>query len=297
MRRKVQFLSVRSLDGKLPSRLGDVLARRHSAVVHGDARQVLSALPENSVQTTITSPPYWSLRDYGSPGQIGAEDSPDEYVRKVLCVLEQVRRVTRPDGTLWLNVGDSYTSGGRTWRAPDKKHPVRAMRYRPPTPDGLKPKELVGVPWRLAFAAQQAGWYLRADVVWNKPNCMPDSVKDRPTRAHEYLFLFSKNERYFYRPDAVRGPNDRNIRTVWDIPTEPYAGAHFATFPKRLVEQCLLLTSREDDLVLDPFIGAGTVGLVAVQQARRFVGVELSDKYLRLIKKRFSHESQLALQS
>jgi DNA modification methylase len=188
---------------------------------------------------------------------------------------------------MWLNIGDSYTSGGRTWRAPDKKNPIRAMSVRPPTPDGLKPKDLIGVPWRLALKLQEAGWFLRADVVWNKPNCQPESVKDRPTRSHEYVFLLSKSEDYYYDNQAERGPNKRNLRTVWDLNTQPFAGAHFATFPTALVKRCLLLTSRPGDLILDPFMGSGTTGEVALHSNRRFLGIELNPSYLELAKGRF----------
>jgi hypothetical protein len=170
-----------------------------SALIIGDSKKVLLQMPEGVFQTCVTSPPYWSLRNYNIPGQIGLELSLDDYIQNIVAVFDQIHRVLRDDGTLWLNIGDSYTSGGRTWRAPDKKNPIRAMDIRPPTPDGLKSKDLIGVPgvpWRLAFALQEAGWYLRADIIWNKPNCQPQSVKDRPTRCHEYLFLFSKAERY-----------------------------------------------------------------------------------------------------
>jgi len=256
------------------------------AIVIGDSRSVLQGFPSSIVQTTVTSPPYWSLRDYDIEGQIGLESSLDLYIENLVAVFEQVRRVTRDDGTLWLNVGDSYTSGGRTWRAPDRKNPVRAMDVRPPTPSGLKAKDLIGVPWRLAFALQAAGWYLRADVVWNKPNCQPESVKDRPTRSHEYVFLFSKNERYRYDHTAVRGPNDRNVRTVWDINTQAYRDAHFATFPPALVEPCITLSTRQGDLVLDPFLGSGTTGLAAMTLQRRFVGVELNREYVDIAERR-----------
>ncbi|MGO8671521.1 MAG: DNA-methyltransferase [Capsulimonadaceae bacterium] len=252
----------------------------------GDSLSALLATGDGVFQSCVTSPPYWSLRNYDIEGQIGLEASVDEYIRRLVTVFEEVRRVLRDDGTLWLNIGDSYTSGGRTWRAPDKKNPVRAMDQRPATPDGLKPKDLIGVPWRLAMALQAAGWYLRADIIWNKPNCQPESVKDRPTRSHEYVFLFSKCERYMYDPDAVRGPNNRNVRTVWDINTLPYADAHFATFPPALVEPCLALGSREGDVVLDPFIGSGTLGQVALQMNRRFVGIELNPDYVEIAKRR-----------
>ena len=259
-----------------------------SAIVVGDAEAVLASCPAGIVQSTVTSPPYWSLRDYGIDGQIGVEDSVEDYVARLVAVFEEVRRVTRDDGTLWLNIGDSYTSGGRTWRAPDRKNRVRAMEHRPPTPDGLKPKDLIGVPWRIAFALQAAGWYLRADVIWNKPNCQPESVKDRPTRAHEYVFLFSKSERYTYRGDAVRGANDRNLRTIWDVHTQSVRDAHFATFPPSLVEPCVRLASDEGDLLLDPFLGSGTTGVVALAERRRFLGCELNPEYVVIAERRLN---------
>jgi site-specific DNA-methyltransferase (adenine-specific) len=261
-----------------------------SALICGDAETVLSGLPAGSFQSCVTSPPYWSLRDYGVPGQIGLEDSVAAYIDHLVRVFSQVRRVLKDDGTLWLNVGDGYTSGGRSSRAPDKKNPARAMTVRPPTPDGLKAKDLIGVPWLLAFALQREGWYLRADIVWNKPNCQAESVKDRPTRSHEYVFLFSKSEHYRYDAAAVRGPNGRNIRTVWDIHTRPHPGAHFATFPPALVEPCIKLGSRPEELILDPFIGSGTTGLVAHKLNRRFVGIELNPDYLEIAERRLSGE-------
>jgi site-specific DNA-methyltransferase (cytosine-N4-specific) len=188
----------------------------------------------------------------------------------------------------WLNVGDSYTSGGRTWRAPDRKNAGRAMSVRPPTPQGLKPKDLVGVPWRIAFALQDAGWYLRSDIIWNKPNCQPESVKDRPTRSHEYLFLFSKSERYYYDSSVHRGPNDRNLRTVWDINTQALRESHFASFPLSLVEPCLAIGSRPGDFVLDPFIGSGTTGVAAWETGRRFVGIELNPEYVQIAERRLN---------
>jgi DNA modification methylase len=261
-----------------------------SAIIIGDSKKVLARMPEGAFQTCVTSPPYWSLRDYGIEGQIGLGDTLGEYITSLVDVFEEVRRVIRDDGTMWLNIGDAYTSGGRTWRAPDKKNPVRAMDVRPPTPDGLKPKDLIGVPWRLALALQEAGWYLRADIVWHKPNVQPESVKDRPTRAHEYLFLFSKSERYRYDNQAVRGPNGRNLRTVWDVNTQSYpeAKGHFATFPPAIVKPCLLLASRHGDLVLDPFLGSGTTGLVALGLDRRFVGVELNPEYAEIAERRLN---------
>ena len=259
-----------------------------SAIVVADANKVLSRLPDDLFQTTVTSPPYWSLRDYEIKGQIGVEDSVEDYIANLVEIFEEVRRTTRPDGTLWLNIGDSYTSGGRTWRAPDKKNPFRAMDRRPPTPKGLKPKDLIGVPWRLAFALQEAGWYLRADIIWHKPNCQPESVKDRPTRSHEYVFLFSKSERYEYDANAVRGPNDRNLRTVWEIPTQPARDAHVAMFPLALAQPCIELSSDTGDLVLDPFVGSGTTGVAALEADRRFLGVELNPEYVAIAERRLN---------
>lgn len=268
-----------------------------SALICGDAAQVLAALPEDSVQTVVTSPPYWSLRNYGIDGQIGLEDSVEGFIKALTRTFDEVRRVLRKDGTLWLNIGDSYTSGGRTWRAPDKKNRARAMESRPPTPDGLKPKDLIGVPWRLAFALQAAGWYLRTDVIWNKPNAQPESVGDRPTRSHEYVFLLSKSERYLYDVTVVRGPNGRRVRTVWDVKTQamPEAKGHFATFPPALIEPCILSASRRGDMVLDPFAGSGTTALVAGSQGRRFAGVELHSEYVAMAQHRLQRAGFVAL--
>jgi site-specific DNA-methyltransferase (adenine-specific) len=255
-------------------------------LLEGDTRVRLAELPAGSFQACVTSPPYWSLRDYGIAGQIGLETSLPAYLESLVAVFAQVRRVLRDDGTLWIDIGDSYTSGNRTWRAPDRKNPVRAMSVRPPTPEGLKPKDLIGVPWRLAFALQDAGWYLRADVVWSKPNCQPESVKDRPTRSHEYLFLFGKSERYRYDPTAVRGPNGRNLRTVWEIPTRPQPDAHGAMYPEELVEPCILLSTDPRDRVLDPFLGSGTTAVTALRLGRAFTGIELNPDYLAIARRR-----------
>lgn len=260
-------------------------------LVVGDALPALRTLRTGLFRCCVTSPPYWGLRDYGVPGQIGAEERLDDYIDHLVGVFREVRRVLADDGTLWLNIGDSYTSGNRTWRDTDKKNPARAMAYRPPTPEGLKPKDLIGVPWRLAFALQADGWYLRADIVWNKPNCQPESVKDRPTRAHEYVFLFSKSERYFYDHEGIREPtldngNLRNRRTVWSINTEPFADAHFATFPPALVEPCIAAGSEPGDTVLDPFFGSGTVGLVCAALRRGCLGIELKEEYAEIARRR-----------
>jgi len=259
-----------------------------SALVQGDSLAVLSSLPSGCVQTVVTSPPYWSLRDYGVSGQVGLEESVYAFIDNLADVFDQVFRVLRPDGTLWLNIGDSYTSGNRGWRAPDKKNPARAMSLRPPTPEGLKDKDLIGVPWRLAFALQEHGWYLRSEVIWRKPNAQPESVRDRPTRDHEQVFLFSRSERYKYDVDAVKGPNGRRLRTVWEINTRPShaTAGHFATFPDELVAQCLRITSSPGDLVLDPFLGSGTTALVAGFLGRRFMGIELHPDYMAMSRAR-----------
>lgn len=265
-------------------------------IIHGDARQVLASLPSHAYRCCVTSPPYWGLRDYGTVEQIGSESSVDDYVVNLVEVFHEVRRVLTPDGTLWLNLGDSYTSGNRTWRDSDRKNPARAMHYRPPTPEGLKAKDLVGVPWRVAFALQAEGWFLRSDIVWHKPNCQPESVKDRPTRAHEYIFLLSISEQYYYDYEAIKEPGIspgtlRNRRTVWTIPTQPFADAHFATFPPELVAPCVLAGSAAGDLVLDPFFGSGTVGEVCIAQGRKFTGIEINEEYVALAKRRLNWES------
>ncbi len=253
-----------------------------SILFEGDALTVLKRLPDNSVQCVVTSPPYWGLRDYNSTDQIGLEPTLPQFVNSLRNVFAEVRRVLREDGVFWLNIGDGYTSGNRGWRAPDKKNPARAMSVRPDTPDGLKPKDLMGIPWRVAFALQDDGWYLRADIVWNKPNAMPESVKDRPTRSHEYLFMFTKSEQYYYDRQAVLDPNGRNRRSVWDIHTQGFAGAHFATFPPKLIEPCIKASTRPGHLVLDPFFGSGTVGVVSEELGRRYVGIELNPDYVAL---------------
>jgi DNA modification methylase len=264
------------------------LAASGSALVQGDAHRILAALPSGIAQTVVTSPPYWSLRDYGIEGQLGLEPSVHEFVDALAELFDEVRRVLAPDGTLWLNIGDSYTSGNRGWRAPDRKNVARAMGTRPPTPEGLKPKDLIGVPWRLAFALQERGWYLRSDLVWNKPNAQPESVGDRPTRSHEYLFLLSRSERYRYDVDAVRGPNGRRLRSVWDLNTQASrdSAGHFATYPESLAERCILLGSGEGDLVLDPFLGSGTTAVAAARLGRRFLGCELNLEYVEMAARR-----------
>jgi site-specific DNA-methyltransferase (adenine-specific) len=264
------------------------LQPQESTLYQGDAEEILRQLPSCFFRCVVTSPPYWGLRDYAADGQLGAEDDPREYVSRLVRIFEEIRRILRDDGTVWLNLGDCYTSGNRSYRAPDRKHPVRAMSYRAKTPPGLKPKDLVGVPWRVAFALQDAGWYLRCDVIWEKPNCMPESVKDRPTRSHEYIFLLSKSLRYFYRASVIAEPPGKNKRSVWTVPTEPFNGPHFATFPTRLIHPCILASTEAGDWVLDPFFGSGTVGVVCEQLGRRYVGIELNPQYVELASRRIA---------
>ncbi|EMY67774.1 DNA-methyltransferase [Leptospira vanthielii] len=269
-------------------------------LVTGDSYSTLSKLPDNLFQTCVTSPPYWGLRDYGISNQIGSEFDLSEYINNLVKVFREVKRTLRKDGTLWLNIGDSYTSGNRTWRDSDKKNAGRAMSYRPPTPEGLKPKDLIGVPWKIAFALQEDGWYLRSDIIWNKPNCQPESVKDRPTRSHEYLFLLTKAERYLYNYKSIQeatitNQGQKNKRSVWSINTEGFPGSHFAVFPRELVRTCILAGSDENSLVLDPFLGSGTVGEICKTYQRNFLGIELNPDYVNLSIDRISKIDDFSL--
>ena len=263
-----------------------------SVIYHGGALEVLRRLPDQSCHMAVTSPPYWGLRDYGTPDQIGSEERLEDYIDHLVEVFRELRRVLVTNGTLWLNIGDSYTSGDRTWRAPDRKSPARAMSYRAPTPDGLKPKDLIGVPWRVAFALQADGWYLRSEIIWHKPNALPESVKDRPTRAHEQVFLLSKSEQYYYDYEAIQeigiDGQRRNKRTIWSVHTQPLKEAHFATYPPALIEPCILSGSRPGDTILDPFFGAGTTGLVAARNERSFIGIEIKSEYVEIAAKRLT---------
>ena len=321
----------------------------------GDALEILSTFPNESVHCCITSPPYWGLRDYGVANQIGLEKTPEEYVSKLVEVFREVGRVLRPDATLWLNLGDSYAtvSGGmEQLKKMGKDTPqYGAVPYHEgyegvsqdgKRSSGLKHKDLCGIPWRVAFALQKDGWYLRSDIIWNKPNPMPESVTDRPTKSHEYIFLLTKNSKYFYNADAIKEPavcgearpdavardrmfgysskngklrpskkrgefsgkyqdmkgreefrairEFRNKRTVWTITTQPYKGAHFATFPKKLVEPCVLAGCPKGGVVCDPFCGSGVTGVVALSLGRSFVGIELNEKYIKLAEERIKNE-------
>lgn len=303
-------------------------------IVQGDCLEVIRDLPDSTARCCITSPPYWGLRDYGVDGQLGLEKTPDEYVAKMIAVFREVRRVLADDGTLWLNLGDSYAQsgcGGATGTSSTlnggiesqnaSKH-VRANRLVV----GLKPKDLVGIPWMVAFALRADGWYLRQEIIWAKPNPMPESVTDRCTKSHEHIFLLSKSPRYYWDvaaalepfADARRGNsgakslpysigakrhdtlsdgvkkglgkspdrNGRNRRDVWTISIKPFKGAHFATFPPDLVEPCLLIGSAPGDVVIDPFAGSGTVGMVAKRHGREFLGIELNPEYVAMAEER-----------
>ena len=258
------------------------LRLRDSVILEGDALTVLTRLPDKSVQCIVTSSPYWGLRDYNIAEQIGLEPTLPMFVNRLVGVFAEAKRVLSDDGVFWFNIGDGYTSGNRGWRAPDKKNRARAMSIRPDTPAGLKPKDLQGIPWRMAFALQDDGWYLRADIVWSKPNAMPESVKDRPTRSHEYLFMFTKSERYYYDRLSILESNGRNRRSVWNINTQGFPGAHFATFPVKLIEPCVASSTRPGDFVLDPFFGSGTVGVACQSQNRKYIGIELNPDYVEL---------------
>ena len=297
----------------------------------GNVLDVLPALAAGRFQCCVTSPPYWGLRDYGHPDQLGLEATPEAYVARMVEVFREVRRTLTDDGTLWLNVGDSYAgarSGAQGAGGQMADRSVAKSRCREVgitrVADGCKPKDLVGIPWMLAFALRADGWYLRSDIIWAKPSPMPESVTDRPTRAHEYVFLLSKSASYFYNGNAIaeravstrrsgnreRRSRDgaggilgdgrhqkthvpwadvggtRNARSVWPIAAQPFGGAHFATMPPDLAERCVLAGSRIGDEVLDPFLGSGTTGMVAERNGRRWFGVELQPDYEPIIRQR-----------
>lgn len=292
-------------------------------IFFGDCRNILRQLAADGVkvQTCVTSPPYFGLRDYGVDGQLGLEQTPEQYIAAMVEVFRCVRDVLADDGTLWLNIGDSYARTGGTDRKVSATAMVGSTRntleqmgdrtQRAPT--GLKEKDLIGIPWMLAFALRADGWFLRQDIIWHKPNPMPESMRDRCTKAHEYIFLLSKSPRYFFdseamKEDAVRGyagsdfrkgktavhqesrvsqaervdDGKRNRRSVWTVATRPYKGAHFATFPPSLIEPCILAGSRPGDIVLDPFMGSGTTAAVALKHGRQYVGCELNTDYAML---------------
>ncbi len=308
------------------------MAKPSCRIIVGDALTELRKLPSESVHCCVTSPPYWQLRDYGVDGQMGLEDTPTEYVAGMVKVFREVRRVLRSDGTLWLNLGDTYVSKWPSFRlnsTDPKPRQRRGGNWRiSQFGNRLKEKDLAGIPWRVAFALQADGWYLRSDIIWHKPNPLPESVKDRPTRAHEYVFLLTKSPRYYYDVDSIREPGKpdsmrkrlapwygprfqghpsgraqnlrpkqaihslgRNRRTVWTIPIRGYSGNHFATFPKQLVEPCIKAGSAIAGTVLDPFAGVGTTINVALGLSRRAIGIEINPSYTQT----FLHERRKAV--
>lgn len=341
-------------------------------IIQGNCLDILKSLPEKSVHCCVTSPPYWGLRDYGVDGQLGLESSPSEFVANMVNVFREVHRVLRDDGTLWINLGDSYAGSGKgAWNNSQAQKEVYVPKPGgkeiaiPKTPEGLKPKDLVGIPWRVALALQEDGWYLRSDIIWSKPNPMPESVTDRPTKAHEYIFLLTKSQRYFYDNDAVKEPisassvvrlaqdlegqkgsmranggaktngpmkavlgkgnaktfrgggkytsgksfdnssleerdshgnkaNEsgmRNRRTVWTVATQSFSEAHFATFPTKLIEPCILAGCPQGGIVLDPFMGSGTTAIVAKNLGRSFIGTELNPEYIKIAEDRIRRET------
>jgi DNA modification methylase len=292
-----------------------------NTIEFGDCRETMRRWAEQGVkaQMCVISPPYFGLRDYGHEGQIGLEQTPEEYIAAMVEVFRCVRDVLADDGTLWLNIGDSYARTGGTDRKVSASAKVGSTRNTLEQMSdrtsraaslGLKDKDLIGIPWLLAFALRADGWYLRQDIIWHKPNPMPESVRDRCTKAHEYIFLLSKSGRYFYDHEAIQEPADpanfresrgirrtpdgqadqsgfrcgrkypmRNKRDVWSIAVKPYKGAHFATFPPALIEPCILAGSQPGDIVLDPFMGSGTTAAVAIQHGRQYLGCELNPEY------------------
>lgn len=272
-------------------------------VFHGEALQVLKSFPDSMVQAVVTSPPYYGQRDYGNDNQIGTETSPDEYLNRLLDIFDEIKRVLKEDGTLWINIGDKYIDGN-----------------------------LAGLPWRLAIGLKERGWILRSDIIWHKPNAMPSSVQNRPTTDHEYIFLFTKTSKYYYDSDSIREPHitfseeskmkggrnhlgkkdgtpelgknsgnanlhrgrwdqafhpkGRNKRTVWQVSLSKFREAHFAVFPEKLIEPCILAGSPEGSLILDPFFGAGTTGIVSMSNGRKFIGIELNRDYCEIAMKR-----------
>lgn len=315
------------------------MTEQTATIFIGDVRQRLQEIDDNSVQSCVTSPPYWGLRDYGNDSQIGLEQTPEAYVSEMVAVFREVRRVLADNGTLWLNIGDSYASYRDGKATPDT---TRGDSTGTLVPKGsaanrtagafagtnIKHKDLVGIPWRLAFALQADGWWLRQDIIWHKPNPMPESVTDRCTKAHEYLFLLTKNDRYYFdneaiaepaihaghtvkayktgknisgqpRRDTATGQHDvevgetRNRRSVWTINTKPFRQAHFAVMPEALAQPCILAGSKTDDLILDPFTGAGTTAVVALRNNRNFIGIELNPEYVTIAQQRINDDQPL----
>jgi len=263
----------------------------------GDNREILKGYPDGVVNTTVTSPPYYNLRDYGEEKQIGLESSLEEYIEQLCIVFDEVYRITKDDGTFWLNIGDCYANKGEIPSDGRKGFSgTGGMGTADKTIEGLTTKDLIGVPWRVAFALQQRGWILRSDIIWAKKNPIPESVKDRPTSSHEHIFLFSKQPKYYYDFESVKekiinldnngGYEHRNKRDVWSVRVASYPGSHCATFPMELITPCIKAGSPKRGLVLDPFMGSGTVAEAAKKLGRRYTGCELNLEYWKIINNR-----------
>ena len=297
-------------------------------IINGDCIEVLKGIEDRSVNCCVTSPPYWGLRDYGVDGQFGLENTPNEYVDNLVRVFREIRRVLKHDGTLWLNLGDSYagncsqsSNNGRAGYGNPREKIVSRLF------DGIKSKDLIGIPWRVAFALQADGWYLRQDIIWHKPNPMPESVTDRCTKSHEYIFLLSKSQKYYYNNESIKeqaSPDTsvrdrdstklnncpgrtkmgglkvnnyeyRNKRDVWTIPTQPFSEAHFATFPKDLIRPCIRAGCPANGIVIDPFMGSGTTACVCIEENRNYLGIELNHKYIKIAENRIGSTERAGL--
>ena len=262
-------------------------------ILFGDCRETLSQIDEK-VRMCVTSPPYYGLRNYGDESnQIGQEDTPEEYIQNLVNIFRSVRNCLTDDGTLWVNIGDSYYNYRPGKGQALVKQSVSKSKQDLPDKcarrgnklEGLKEKDLIGIPWMLAFALRADGWYLRQDIIWNKSNPMPESVRDRCTKSHEYMFLLSKSQNYYFDVDVIKEPTRRK-RSVWNVKTKPYKGSHFAVFPPELITPCILASSEENDIILDPFIGSGTTAMVAKELGRYYIGCELHEDYGNLIQER-----------
>ena len=272
-------------------------------ILFGDCLQTLKEFDEKA-RCCVTSPPYYGLRDYGGEDcQIGQEESPSEYIQRLVEVFREVRNNLTEDGTLWLNIGDSYYNYRPGKGQSLVKQTVSANKQDLPDKcarrgnklDGLKEKDLIGIPWMLAFALRADGWYLRQDIIWSKPNPMPESVRDRCTKSHEYMFLLSKNQNYYFDVDAIKVANStgnqlKRRKSVWNVNTKPNKDAHFAVYPPELIEPCILASSQQNDIILDPFMGSGTTAMVAKSLGRYYIGCELHEEYVNLIENRISQQ-------
>lgn len=267
-------------------------------ILTGDSRKLLARLSDESVQCCVTSPPYWGLRDYAHDSQIGAEPSPEQYVTNLVEVFREVRRVLRKDGTLWLNVGDGYARNGGTGNCGpnaivgNTKKLIQKRNCKVPKCWGLKDRDLMGLPWRVAFALQEDGWILRSRIIWVKKTAMPESVKNRPTSSTEEIFLMSKSPNYYYNSNGVREASGANLRNCWILGPDSSNNGHPAAFPRELARRCILLGSREGDTILDPFGGSGTTGVAAQEIDRRAILIELNPEYSKISKERIHYALQ-----